>query len=88
MQAEHFDYSESDGIATLRLARPERLNALTFDSYAELRDTFVRLRSRDSVRAVLLTGTGRAFCSGGDVKDIIGKLFDVPEAAACWPSRA
>lgn len=79
MQAEHFHYSEADGVATVRLDRPERLNALTFDSYAELRDCFAALRTRDSVRAVLLTGTGRAFCSGGDVKDIIGRLFDVPE---------
>jgi enoyl-CoA hydratase/carnithine racemase len=80
MQTEHFRYEERDGVATLRLDRPERLNALTFDSYAELRDTFVALRSRDSVRAVVLTGTGRAFCSGGDVKDIIGRLFGVSDA--------
>lgn len=79
MEKEHFDYSEADGVATVRLNRPERLNALTFESYAELRDTFVELRTRESVRSVLLTGTGRAFCSGGDVKDIIGRLFDVPE---------
>jgi enoyl-CoA hydratase/carnithine racemase len=79
VEKEHFDYSEADGVATLRLNRPERLNALTFESYAELRDTFLELRTRSSVRSVLLTGTGRAFCSGGDVKDIIGKLFDVPE---------
>ena len=80
MQAKHFKYSEQDGVATITLDRPDRLNALTFDSYAELRDTFVALRTRESVRSVLITGSGRAFCSGGDVKDIIGKLFDVPEA--------
>lgn len=80
MQAEHFHYSEQDGVATVRLARPERLNALTFESYAELRDTFAALRARDSVRSVLVTGTGRAFCSGGDVKDIIGRLFGVDDA--------
>jgi len=80
MNAKHFNYSEADGVATIKLDRPERLNALTFDSYAELRDTFVALRTRESVRSVLITGSGRAFCSGGDVKDIIGKLFDVPEA--------
>lgn len=79
-QTEHFDYSEAEGVATIRLNRPERLNALTFDSYAELRDTFAALRERDSVRSVLLTGTGRAFCSGGDVKDIIGRLFGVSDA--------
>jgi enoyl-CoA hydratase/carnithine racemase len=80
MNAKHFHYSEAGGVATVRLDRPERLNALTFDSYAELRDTFVALGSRDSVRCVLVTGTGKAFCSGGDVKDIIGRLFDVGDA--------
>ena len=72
MNPEHFHYEESEGVGTIRLNRPERLNALTFDSYAELRDTFAALATRDSVRSVLVTGTGRAFCSGGDVKDIIG----------------
>ncbi len=80
MNPEHFRYDEADGVATIRLDRPERLNALTFASYAELRDTFVALRTRDSVRCVVLTGTGRAFCTGGDVKDIIGRLFDVSQA--------
>lgn len=80
MNPQHFDYSEADGVATLRLNRPERLNALTFDSYAELRDTFAALAERDSVRSVLVIGSGRAFCSGGDVKDIIGKLFGVSDA--------
>jgi enoyl-CoA hydratase/carnithine racemase len=80
MEKRHFHYGEADGIATVRLERPERLNALTFESYAELRDTFVELRGRDSVRSVLLTGTGRAFCSGGDVQDIIGKLLERPES--------
>src|SRR5688572_7859147 len=80
MQKQHFHYAEADGVATLRLDRPERLNALTFESYAESRDTFVELRTRDSVRSVLPTGTGRAFCSGGAVQDIIGRLFDVPES--------
>jgi enoyl-CoA hydratase/carnithine racemase len=80
MQPRHFHYSEADGIATVRLDRPERLNALTFDSYAELRDAFVELGRRQSVRAVIVTGTGRAFCSGGDVQDIIGALMDVEES--------
>ena len=80
MQTRHFRYSEEDGVATLRLDRPERMNALTFESYAELRDTFRALATRASVRAVILTGTGRAFCTGGDVKDIIGALFDVDAA--------
>ena len=81
MQPRHFHYEEADGVATVRLDRPERLNALTFESYAELRDAFVELGSRDSVRAVVVTGTGRAFCSGGDVQDIIGALMDVDESA-------
>lgn len=80
MDPKHFRFEERDGVGIVRLDRPERLNALTFDSYAELRDAFVRLGTMDSVRAVLLTGTGRAFCSGGDVKDIIGKLFGVSDA--------
>lgn len=80
MNPEHFQYDESDGVATIRLDRPERLNALTFDSYRELTDTFAALATRDSVRCVVITGTGRAFCSGGDVKDIIGRLFDVSDA--------
>jgi enoyl-CoA hydratase/carnithine racemase len=75
LNPKHFRWSEADGVGTIRLDRPERLNALTFDSYAELRDAFVALRTRDSVRCVVITGTGRAFCTGGDVKDIIGKLF-------------
>ncbi len=80
MNPKHFRYAEKDGVATIRLDRPERLNALTFDSYAELRDAFPALGKRDSVRCVVITGTGRGFCSGGDVKDIIGKLFGVPDA--------
>ena len=75
MNPKHFRWSEADGVGTIRLDRPERLNALTFESYAELRDAFVTLRARDSVRCVVITGTGRAFCTGGDVKDIIGRLF-------------
>ena len=70
LNTKHFRYSESDGVATLRLDRPERLNALTFDSYAELADAFFALRTQDSVRSVLITGTGRAFCSG-DRKSVV-----------------
>ena len=80
MNPKHFDYDESGGVATIRLNRPERLNALTFESYAELRDTFVALGARDSVRSVVLTGTGRAFCSGGDVEDIIGAMEAMSDA--------
>ena len=63
------------GVATLTLNRPERLNALTFEVYAELRDTFRALDTEPDVRTIVLTGAGRAFCSGGDVEDIIGALF-------------
>ena len=57
MQPKHFRYSEQDGVATIRLDRPERLNALTFESYAELRDAILTLHSRASVRSIVLTGS-------------------------------
>src|SRR4029450_12521626 len=63
------------GVATITLNRPDRLNALTFEVYAELRDGFRALDTEDGVRAIVITGNGRAFCSGGDVEDIIGALF-------------
>jgi enoyl-CoA hydratase/carnithine racemase len=62
-------------VATITLARPDRLNALTFEVYTELRDTFRALDTEPGVRAIVITGRGRAFCSGGDVEDIIGALF-------------
>jgi enoyl-CoA hydratase/carnithine racemase len=64
-----------EGVATITLNRPERLNALTFEVYRELTKTFAALRNEPEVRAVVITGAGRAFCSGGDVHDIIGELF-------------
>ncbi|MEE8134036.1 MAG: enoyl-CoA hydratase family protein [Gemmatimonadales bacterium] len=64
------------GVTTLTLNRPDRLNALTFEVYAELRDTFRSIGTEDGVRAIILTGAGRGFCSGGDVEDIIGRLFE------------
>lgn len=63
-------------VATLTLNRPERLNALTFEVYAELRDTFGAIGEEPGVRAVVITGAGDAFCSGGDVEEIIGALFE------------
>ena len=66
-----FRYEETDRIATITLDRPDKLNALTFDVYGELRDLFASLGSRANVRAVVITGAGRGFCSGGDVDDII-----------------
>lgn len=74
---EHFDLDIADGIATVRFARPDRLNALTFDVYADLRDLFTELPHHDDVAAVLITGTGRGFCSGGDVHEIIGELVQM-----------
>ena len=63
------------GVATITLNRPDRLNALTFEIYDELRRTFRALDTEDGVRAIVITGEGKAFCSGGDVHDIIGALF-------------
>jgi enoyl-CoA hydratase/carnithine racemase len=63
------------GVATITLNRPERLNALTFEVYRELTDLFASLANEADVRVVVISGAGRAFCSGGDVHDIIGELF-------------
>ena len=63
------------GVATITLTRPDTLNSLTFEVYEELRQTFAALDEENAVRAVLLTGEGRAFCSGGDVNAIIAELF-------------
>lgn len=70
----HFGWRFEDGVATVTLNRPEKKNPLTFDSYAELRDTFQALASTPEVRAVVITGAGGNFCSGGDVHEIIGPL--------------
>ena len=72
-----FGWSVHDRVATITLDRPERKNPLTFESYAELRDTFRRLATDLEVRAVVLTGAGGNFCSGGDVHDIIGPLLQM-----------
>jgi enoyl-CoA hydratase/carnithine racemase len=71
---EHFKWEVADRVATVTLNRPERKNPLTFESYAELRDTFHKLQYAEDVRAVVITGAGGNFCSGGDVHDIIGPL--------------
>jgi enoyl-CoA hydratase/carnithine racemase len=78
--AEHFLYEADGGVATITLNRPERKNPLTFESYAELRDLFRALAHADDVKAVVLTGAGGNFCSGGDVHEIIGPLtrLDMP----------
>ena len=70
-----FLYEVSDGIATITLNRPEVMNALTFEIYAQLRDLFELLRYDDAVRVVIITGAGDSFCSGGDVHKIIGELL-------------
>lgn len=70
----HFLLKIEDGIATVRLDRPERKNPLTFDSYAELRDWFRDLHYADDVKAVVFASNGGNFSSGGDVHDIIGPL--------------
>ena len=70
-----FLYEERGAVATITFDRPDRLNSLTFEVYRELTDTLAKLRSRESVRVVVITGRGRGFCSGGDVEEIIGELF-------------
>lgn len=73
-KAKHFQYEARGAVATITLNRPERKNPLTFDSYAELRGLFRALAHADDLKAVVLTGAGGNFCSGGDVRDIIGPL--------------
>jgi enoyl-CoA hydratase/carnithine racemase len=70
----HFDLGVADGVATITLARPEKLGALTFDAYADLRDLLAELPHRGDARVLVITGSGRGFCSGGDVVEIIGAL--------------
>ena len=72
-----FNWRLADGIAVVSLARPERKNPLTFESYAELRDTFRALPAAETVKAVVIASNGGNFCSGGDVHDIIGPLLDM-----------
>ncbi|HYK10719.1 MAG TPA: enoyl-CoA hydratase family protein [Gemmatimonadales bacterium] len=71
----HYQVDSGTGVAIITLNRPDRLNALTFQVYEELRDTFRALDAEPGVKAVVITGSGRAFCSGGDVEDIIGQLL-------------
>ena len=72
--AKHFKWEVNGAVATITLNRPERKNPLTFDSYAELRDLFGRLKYATDVHAVVIAGAGDNFCSGGDVHEIIGPL--------------
>jgi enoyl-CoA hydratase/carnithine racemase len=80
VRPQHFGWTVEGKVATITLDRPERKNALTFDSYAELRDTFRALVHVPAVKAVVLTGAGGNFCSGGDVHEIIGPLVRMQEA--------
>jgi enoyl-CoA hydratase/carnithine racemase len=76
-QPAHFLWSHDGGVATVTLNRPERKNPLTFDSYAELRDTFRALAAVKEVKAVVIAGAGGNFSSGGDVHEIIGPLTEM-----------
>jgi enoyl-CoA hydratase/carnithine racemase len=76
----NFDFALDDGVATVTFSRPDKLNALTFDVYADLRDLLGELPHRGNVRVLVLTGEGRGFCSGGDVEEIIGELQGMPTA--------
>src|SRR3989441_9202585 len=69
-----YDHDKATGVVTITLNRPDRLNALTFEVYDELRTIFRALDTEPAVRVIVITGAGRAFCSGGDVQDIIGAL--------------
>ena len=74
MSPKHFQWRVEDRVGVVTLNRPERKNPLTFDSYAELRDFFANLKNEKNVRAIVMTGAGGNFCSGGDVHEIIGPL--------------
>ncbi len=76
----HFLWQLDGKVATITLNRPERKNPLTFESYAELRDTFRELAYADHVKSVVVTGAGGNFCSGGDVHEIIGPLVKMHES--------
>jgi enoyl-CoA hydratase/carnithine racemase len=74
---EHFRFEVDDGVATVTLDRPDKLNALTFEAYADLRDLLAELPQRGDVRVLVVRGSGRAFCSGGDVNEIIGATLSM-----------
>jgi len=84
IQAKHFLWRLEGGVGVITLNRPERKNPLTFESYAELRDLFLRLPRENDVKAVVVGGAGGNFCSGGDVHEIIGPLtkMAMPELLA------
>lgn len=77
---EHIRVAEDDGVVTVTLDRPDKLNALTFESYADLRDLLAELSRTKRARALVLGGEGRGFCSGGDVDEIIGATLGMDTA--------
>lgn len=79
MRPRYFGWSVEARVGTITLQRPERKNPLTFESYAELRDTFRALVTEKGIRSVVITGAGGNFCSGGDVHEIIGPLVQMKE---------
>ncbi|HUF15441.1 MAG TPA: enoyl-CoA hydratase family protein [Acidimicrobiia bacterium] len=74
---DHFRFDIDDGVATVCFDRPDKLNALTFDVYADFRDLLGELEQRGEVKVLVVTGTGDGFCSGGDVNEIIGRLLEM-----------
>jgi enoyl-CoA hydratase/carnithine racemase len=76
----NFDFDVHDGVGTITFNRPDKLNALTFEAYADLRDLLAELPARGDIRALVITGQGRGFCSGGDVEEIIGQLQQLETA--------
>lgn len=78
---QHLQVTRDDGIVTVTLARPDKLNALTFESYADLRDLLAELSRERTTRALVLGGAGRGFCSGGDVEEIIGATLGMDTGA-------
>ena len=76
----HFEFSVANGVGTVRLNRPDKLNALTFEAYADLRDLVAELPARGDVRVLVIAGEGHGFCSGGDVEEIIGPLQEMETA--------
>lgn len=73
---DHFDFAVDGGVATVTFVRPEKLNALTFEVYADLRDLLAEVEHRDDISVLVITGRGRGFCSGGDVGAIIARLLE------------
>jgi enoyl-CoA hydratase/carnithine racemase len=76
----HFDFAVDAGVATVTFNRPDKLNALTFDVYSDLRDLVIELPQRGDARVLMITGRGRGFCSGGDVEEIIAPLQEMETA--------